>query len=92
MYKGKNATFALYEDGGTTYDYETGKFSTIPMHYEERTKTLTLGARKGSFTGMLQSRVFKVIPVTRAQPQKLDFSARAAKEVRYAGERVVIKL
>jgi alpha-D-xyloside xylohydrolase len=92
VYTGKNAQFSLYEDGGTSYDYENGKFSTISLQYEERTKTLTIGGRKGSFAGMLQRRVFRVIPVTREQAQKLDFGTTAAKEISYGGEKVVVKL
>lgn len=64
VYQGADASFELYEDDGETYDYEKGAYSIIPMHWNDRSKTLTIGKRKGSFKGMAEKRQFKVEFVT----------------------------
>lgn len=61
VYQGADGAFTLYEDEGNNYNYENGKFSTIPFSYNEATKTLTIGERKGSFDGMMENRTFKVV-------------------------------
>ena len=60
VYPGADATFTLYEDEGDNYNYEKGQYSTIPLTWNDRAKTLTIGQRKGSFPGMKQSRTFRV--------------------------------
>ncbi|HEY1113054.1 MAG TPA: TIM-barrel domain-containing protein, partial [Chitinophagaceae bacterium] len=61
VYTGRNASFSLYEDGGTTYDYEKGAYSVIPFTYNESTKSLTIGERKGSFPQMIARRTIRVV-------------------------------
>lgn len=56
VYTGADASFALYEDEGTTYDYERGAYSRIPMSWNEATKRFTMHAREGSFDGMITER------------------------------------
>lgn len=60
VYPGADATFTLYEDEGDNYNYERGVYSTITMKWNDRSHTLTIAPRQGSFPGMLQQRVFKV--------------------------------
>jgi alpha-D-xyloside xylohydrolase len=91
VYTGKNASFSLYEDKGTTYDYEKGQFAIIPLAYEEQAKTLTIGERRGSFPGMQQKRVFRIVTVTPVNAIPLDENYMA-KEVLYEGKPVRIKL
>ncbi len=65
VYTGADASFTLYEDEGTNYNYEKGKYATIPFSYDEATGTLTIGDRKGTFNGMLQRRKFNVVFIDR---------------------------
>ena len=60
VYPGADGTYAFYEDAFETYDYEKGAYSEIPMTWNDATKTLTLGARRGTFDGMIEKRTFKV--------------------------------
>ena len=60
VYPGADGDFTLYEDEGDTYNYEKGKYATIPIHWNDATHTLTISERKGSFPGMLESRTFNV--------------------------------
>jgi alpha-D-xyloside xylohydrolase len=60
VYTGADARFTLYEDEGTTYDYEKGAFSRIPIVWNEAERQLTIGAREGSFEGMPTVRTITV--------------------------------
>ena len=61
VYPGGNASFTLYEDEGDNYNYEKGVYSTITFSWNDKTRKLTIGARKGEFPGMLKSRQFTII-------------------------------
>ena len=61
IYPGADGDFRLYEDDGVTYAYEKGAFSVIPIHWDDASRTLTLGAREGSFPGMLRERTFELV-------------------------------
>jgi alpha-D-xyloside xylohydrolase len=63
IYAGANGAFTLYEDEGDSYRYEKGIFATIPLAWDDASRTLTIGARKGEFPGMLKERTFKVVLV-----------------------------
>lgn len=60
IYPGDDAEFTLYEDEGTNNNYEQGQFSTIKFAWNDKSRTLTIGKRNGSFSGMLNSRKFIV--------------------------------
>jgi len=92
VYAGADASFDLYEDEGTNYNYEKGVYSIIPIKYNEATKTVTVGDRKGSFNGMLQKRTFKINLISANNGKALDFDAKSDKEVVYEGKKVTIKL
>ena len=85
VYTGADGNFTLYEDQGLTYDYEQGSFSEIPLRWTESTKTLSVGARKGSFTGMLASRSFQFILVSPSKAAGFSFTPTADKSVTYTG-------
>jgi alpha-glucosidase len=61
IYPGADAGFTLYEDDGDTYAYQKGAASRIPMRWNDRTQTLTVGARAGSYPGMLATRHLNVV-------------------------------
>jgi len=61
VYPGADAAFALYEDDGDTYAYQRGASSRIPMRWDDRARTLTVGARAGAFPRMLSTRNLVVV-------------------------------
>lgn len=83
VFGGADASFTLYEDDGLTYRYEKGEYSMIPMHWDEDSRTLTLGERLGAFPGMKENRQVCVKFVT---PGHLD-----SKTVTYDGSAAEIK-
>ncbi|WP_114783301.1 glycoside hydrolase family 31 protein [Botryobacter ruber] len=92
VYSGQDGRFELYEDENTNYNYEKGKFATIPFTYNDAKKQLTIGRREGSFEGMLQNRTFNIIYVDSNKPRKLDFEAKPDKVVQYSGKAKTVKL
>lgn len=93
VYAGKDGSYTLYEDEGTNYNYEKGKYAMIDFKYNDAQKTLTIGARKGSFDGMLQKRRFNVILVNAQNNQGVNLAkAPMGKMVKYAGQAVTVKL
>ena len=81
VYPGADATFTLYEDEGDNYNYERGLYTEIPVIWKERSRTLTIGARSGSYPGQLTTRQFRV---RTADGQ--------TKTIRYSGKRISVKL
>jgi alpha-D-xyloside xylohydrolase len=91
VYGGADGAFTLYEDDGLTYGYEKGAFARIPLRWDEAQRTLTIGAREGSFPGMLAARTFNVVFVDREHPVGFSFTLPAGLTVRYAGESVAVR-
>ena len=90
VYVGADAHFNLYEDDGTSYDYERRHYSVIPITYNDASKTLTIGDREGSYDGMLRDRNFIVVPVSRNHPRPFDPDADGA-VIKYTGRAVTVK-
>ena len=65
-------------------------FAIIPS--TSATKTITIGDRKGSFTGMLHKRTFRVNFLAPHEAKRFDLDLKSDKEVVYEGKRVIIKL
>ncbi|HEV2480463.1 MAG TPA: TIM-barrel domain-containing protein [Puia sp.] len=86
IYTGRNADFSLYEDDDTSYNYEKGSFTTIPLHYDETAGRLTIGQRQGHFPGMLRKRTFRVIFVSPGTPAAIDPQTRTAIGITYDGQ------
>ena len=92
VYAGQNGLFQLYEDEGTNYNYEQGKYATIDITYDDATKTVSFGARKGQFNGMLKNRRFNVVLITKDHPKPLDLVNPEGEMVEYNGKAVSIQL
>ena len=80
IYPGADGSFTLYEDEGDNYNYEKGVYATIPFSWNDKTSSLTVGSRQGSYPGMLASRQFTFI-----------LPDGTSKNVSYNGESLTIK-
>ena len=60
VYPGADGSYSFFEDAGDGWGYEKGEFSEIPFSWNDAARTLTIGARKGTFPGMELTRVFIV--------------------------------
>jgi alpha-D-xyloside xylohydrolase len=85
VYTGADGAFTLYEDQGTTYDYEKGAFTTITMSWYDAKKVLTIGERAGQFAGMAAQRTFQVVLVRPTKAVGFSFTPKVDKSVTYGG-------
>ena len=92
VYGGADGAFTLYEDQGTTNDYEKGAFATIPLRWNDATRTLTIGARSGSFTGMLTVANLPARPRHDRKAVGFSFTPTADKTVTYTGTAMDVTL
>lgn len=79
VYPGADASFTLYEDEGDNYNYEQGKYTEIPMRWDERSQTLTIGKRTGAYEGMIQKRLFKVRLAGKDAVREVEYSGGSVK-------------
>ncbi len=91
VYRGADGAFILYEDEGDSYRYEKGAFATIPMKWNESSKTLTIGDRAGEFSGMLKGRTFRIVWVRPGKGAGAQADQTADVEVRYEGKAIEVK-
>jgi len=91
VYRGADAAFTLYEDENDTYNYEKGAYAVIPVEWSEKAATLTIGARKGSFPGMLANRTFRIVFVGENHGAGIGSTAKPDKVVPYSGQPVTVK-
>jgi alpha-D-xyloside xylohydrolase len=89
IFPGMNASFTLYEDESTNYNYEKDQYSTIAISYDEATRAVTIGDRQGSFPGMAESRKFELVWVDDHQ-EGVGLTARPQQVVQYSGAQVKI--
>jgi len=92
IYPGSDGDFNLYEDSGDSYDYQHGQHAVIPIHWDDRNSTLTIGNREGSFPGMVKDRAFHIVLVSAGHGGGIAVSSRADKDIAYEGAKVEVKL
>lgn len=66
VYPGADGRFTLYEDDNETYAYEKGQSARYDLAWNDARRTLTIGARRGSFPGMMRKRTLHVIVMGQA--------------------------
>ena len=92
VFTGKDGAFSLYEDDGVTPGYESGKFARMPLTWNEQAKTLTIGAREGSYPGMVATRAVSVRFHTPGKAEAVDFAENGATRVSYTGKAMTIRM
>jgi alpha-D-xyloside xylohydrolase len=90
VYRGANGKFTLYEDEHDSYNYEKGKFATIPLEWNEAKKTLTIGKRAGSFPGMVKERTFNIVWVSDNHGAGTPITEKPDEVIRYTGKAVTV--
>jgi alpha-D-xyloside xylohydrolase len=90
VYRGAGGAFTLYEDEDDNYNYEKGKFATIPFEWNESKRTLTIGKRSGNFPGMINERTFRVVFVSPSHGAGMAMEQQADAVVHYSGKMVTV--
>ncbi len=78
IYPGADASFVFYEDEFDNYNYEQGAYTEIPMQWNDKTHTLTLGKRQGTYPGMIEHRTFTVVLPDGTQ-QTISYDGKATR-------------
>ena len=76
VYAGANGNFILYEDEFDNYNYEKGAYTEIPISWNNASRKLTIGARKGAYEGMLKNCKFTVTLQDGTQ-KNVDYNGKA---------------
>jgi alpha-D-xyloside xylohydrolase len=92
VYTGADGGFSLYEDDGVSRQYLNGAFARIPIRYDERSGTLTLGAREGGYPGMVASRTFNIRWMTPKRAVPLAPDGKPDAVIAYSGTQRTVKL
>ncbi|WP_449387631.1 glycoside hydrolase family 31 protein [Chryseobacterium lineare] len=80
VYPGSDADFVLYEDEFDNYNYEKGDYTEIPMHWNDKSRTLTIDTRKGKYKGMIENRSFTII-LPDGQQKMVPYSGKNVKVI-----------
>ena len=88
IYTGADGTFTLYEDEGDNYHYEKGVYATIPIQWNQTSRGLTIGERRGDFPGMLKERTFHIVWVSKDHGVGISPTDKPDAVIRYKGETV----
>ena len=92
IYPGADGSFTLYEDENDNYDYEKGVYATIDFHWNNARRELRIGARKGTFPGMLKQRTFQVVLVGKDHGTGVEVTAKPDRVVSYDGKEQTVQL
>ncbi|KAF0092842.1 MAG: glycosyl hydrolase family 31 [Puniceicoccaceae bacterium 5H] len=92
VYPGADASFTLYNDAGTTYDYEDGAYAEIEVHWDDAKHTLSLSDRHGSYADMPDARTFRIVVVDATHGNTLQPTTTPQKTVHYHGQAMQVKL
>lgn len=91
IYAGADGAFTIYEDEGTNYDYEKGKYVTIPIHYNDEAKELTIGTRVGEFNEMIKEREISIIYINPDKAKGFDSKPVPHTTLTYTGTAKTVK-
>jgi alpha-D-xyloside xylohydrolase len=91
IYRGADGTFTLYEDENDNYDYEKGIYSTIDFNWDDSNQQLTISTVNGKYPGMLKTRTFDIVLVSKGHGAGVEISGSFDKVIHYSGEKVVVQ-
>ena len=90
VFTGADGKFEIYHDDGKSYDYENGGYSYTPVTYDDSEGTVTFGARRGGFEGMIESRTYHIRFIGEGE-SLADFSAEPDTSIEYTGQPVTVR-
>jgi len=93
VYTGADGSFSLYEDDGVSRQYLHGQYSRIPLRWNERTWTLTIGAREGNgYSGMAGTRIINIRWMKPTATRALNLDGKPDASVTYAGKALNVRM
>jgi alpha-D-xyloside xylohydrolase len=62
------------------------------MHWDDKSETLTIGSRRGSFPGMLEHRTFQIVRITDAHGVGITPAPKADATIEFEGKAVSVRV
>lgn len=90
VYPGADGRFTIYEDDNETYAYEHGQSARYELCWNDAKRTLSIGARQGSFPGMVRQRQLNIVIVDPANGAGIR-PARASRILVYKGHATTVR-
>jgi alpha-D-xyloside xylohydrolase len=91
IYTGADGSTSLYNDDGVSRQYLNGHFSRIPLQWDDKAKTLSIGRREGTgYAGMPKARRISIRWVKPGVP--LSFAAKADRVINYVGQPIAVTM
>ena len=90
VYPGADGTFTIYEDDNETYAYERGQSARYKLRWDDARRTLSIGARQGSFPGMVRQRQLNVVVIDNGHGGGIT-AAPATRSISYDGRATVLR-
>lgn len=91
VFTGRDGRFTLYDDDGKTDGYMRGEYSRIQIRYDEARGTLSIGARQGTYPGMIVARQIRIRWVRGAPQDLTDFDTLSGRVVQYTGSAISVQ-
>ena len=82
VYTGDSASFALYEDDGTTEAYRNGKYRTTVVTFSPSDVSLTIHQALGNYRDAPTSRVYTIVLHGLVKPAGFEVNGRVLKELK----------
>lgn len=92
VYAGADGSFTWYEDEGTNYKYEEGKYAMVDISYSDKDGVLTIGKRDHSYDGMPSQREVQVVYITKDNKKGIELTNTSDQKANYTGEPLEIRL
>jgi alpha-D-xyloside xylohydrolase len=90
IYPGADGRFVLYEDENDNYNYEKGEYATIEFNWDDAGRKLTVEDRQGEFSGMLETRTFRVVLVDTENGTGVNPAENPSGAIEYDGKKTVL--
>ncbi|MBW8734157.1 MAG: DUF5110 domain-containing protein, partial [Asticcacaulis sp.] len=90
IYPGADGRFTVYEDDNETYNYEKGQYATYDLSWNDATRTLSIGARKGTYPGLVKTRKLNIVVVSPQNATGLS-PAVTTRSLNYTGKAVAMR-
>jgi len=91
VFTGADGSFALYQDDGASRGYLKGESARIPIKWDEKAGTLSIGAIEGSYPNMPKQRAIAVRFYTPGKAVAPNFEEEGAIQLVYDGKPVTVK-
>lgn len=91
VYPGADGDFTYYSDAGDTYDYEKGQRCCVAMHWDDASRTLSLGAAEGSYPEMPARVTVRLVVVRAGHGDGLDATTHPDAQTVYEGNKLTLK-